>query len=82
MAARRARTEDSNRGYVTAGAVLSPTAKDVFAEAGMIVKAKEPLPLEYPLLREDQVLFIAGMRGQDLEFRPHERHVSICGKTG
>ena len=29
----------------------------MFAEADMIVKVKEPLPQEYPLLRKDQVLF-------------------------
>ena len=34
-----------------------PSAEVVFAEADMIVKVKEPLPQEYPLLRKDQVLF-------------------------
>jgi alanine dehydrogenase len=43
--------------YLAAGAAICPTAKEVFAEAQMIVKVKEPLPEEYPLLRQGQVLF-------------------------
>ncbi len=43
--------------YVAAGAQIRPTAEAVFAESDMIVKVKEPLPQEYPLLRKDQVLF-------------------------
>jgi alanine dehydrogenase len=43
--------------YVSAGALIRPTAEAVFAEADMIVKVKEPLPQEYPLLRRDQILF-------------------------
>jgi alanine dehydrogenase len=47
----------SDAEYVEAGARIRPTAEAVFAEAEMIVKVKEPLPQEYPLLREDQILF-------------------------
>lgn len=47
----------SDAEYLTAGAEIRPTAAEVFAEADMIVKVKEPLPQEYPLLRKDQVLF-------------------------
>jgi alanine dehydrogenase len=43
--------------YVAAGAQMRPTAKQVFDEADMVVKVKEPLPQEHPLLREGQVLF-------------------------
>jgi alanine dehydrogenase len=43
--------------YQAAGAELRPTAEAVFAEAEMIVKVKEPLPQEYQLLREGQLLF-------------------------
>ncbi len=43
--------------YVAAGAEIRPTAEAVFAEAEMVVKVKEPLPQEYPLLRAGQVLF-------------------------
>ena len=47
----------SDAEYAGAGAQIRPTAEAVYAEADMIVKVKEPLPQEYPLLREDQVLF-------------------------
>ena len=47
----------SDAEYAEAGAQIRPAAETVFAEADMIVKVKEPLPQEYPLLREDQVLF-------------------------
>jgi alanine dehydrogenase len=43
--------------YVRAGARIVPTAEDVFAEAEMIVKVKEPQPIERRRLREGQVLF-------------------------
>jgi alanine dehydrogenase len=47
----------SDAEYAAAGAQIRPTAEEVFAESDMIVKVKEPLPQEYPLLRDDQVLF-------------------------
>jgi alanine dehydrogenase len=43
--------------YVAAGARLVDTAAEVFAEAGMIVKVKEPQAAERAMLREGQVLF-------------------------
>jgi alanine dehydrogenase len=43
--------------YVAAGAQMRPDAESIFAEAEMVVKVKEPLPQEYPLLHEGQVLF-------------------------
>ncbi len=43
--------------YVAAGARVIEKAADVFAEAEMIVKVKEPLPAEYGLLRKGQILF-------------------------
>ena len=43
--------------YVRAGGKIVPTGTDVFAQAEMIVKVKEPLPEEYPLLREGLILF-------------------------
>ena len=43
--------------YVKAGAKIVDLAKDVFARADMIVKVKEPLKAEYPLLRKSQILF-------------------------
>jgi alanine dehydrogenase len=43
--------------YVKAGAEIVEQAKDVFARADMIVKVKEPLKAEFPLLRKGQILF-------------------------
>jgi alanine dehydrogenase len=43
--------------YVAAGARILPTAQEVFDQAQMIVKVKEPQPTEWVQLREDQILF-------------------------
>jgi alanine dehydrogenase len=43
--------------YVAAGATIIATAEEVFAKADMIVKVKEPQPVERARLREGQVLF-------------------------
>jgi len=43
--------------YVKAGAEIVELAKEVFARADMIVKVKEPLKAEFPLLRRGQILF-------------------------
>jgi alanine dehydrogenase len=43
--------------YIKAGAEIVEQAKEVFARADMIVKVKEPLKAEFPLLRRGQILF-------------------------
>lgn len=43
--------------YEKAGAQIVATAADIFARADMIVKVKEPIAAEYPLMREGQILF-------------------------
>ncbi len=43
--------------YRAAGAEIVDTHEDVYGQADMIWKVKEPLPAEYPLLREGQVLY-------------------------
>jgi alanine dehydrogenase len=43
--------------YAKAGAEIVDQAKDIFARADMIVKVKEPLEAEFPLLRKGQILF-------------------------
>ena len=43
--------------YISAGAHIVETAKEIFATADMIVKVKEPQPVERKMLREGQVLF-------------------------
>ncbi|MET1257233.1 alanine dehydrogenase [Aliikangiella maris] len=47
----------SDEDYQAVGAEIRNTAEDVFAEADMIVKVKEPLAEERAKLREDQILF-------------------------
>ena len=43
--------------YRLSGAILLPTAQQVFGEAQLILKVKEPQPEEWPWLRSDHVLF-------------------------
>src|SRR6266704_1304990 len=43
--------------YAKAGAEIVNQAKEVFARADMIVKVKEPLEAEFPMLRKGQILF-------------------------
>jgi alanine dehydrogenase len=47
----------SDGDYVEAGAKIRPNAEAVYGEADLIVKVKEPVPQEYPLIRRGQVLF-------------------------
>src|SRR5947208_16152253 len=42
--------------YVKAGAEIVDQAKEVFTRADMVVKVKEPLEAEFPLLRKGQIL--------------------------
>jgi alanine dehydrogenase len=43
--------------YVAAGAQIIGSADDVWAEAELVLKVKEPVPSEYARMRRDQVLF-------------------------
>lgn len=43
--------------YANAGAQIVGQAKDVFGQADMVVKVKEPLEAEFSLLRRGQILF-------------------------
>jgi alanine dehydrogenase len=43
--------------YRVAGAEIVSTAAEVWSRAEMILKVKEPIAAEYPLMREGQVLF-------------------------
>ena len=47
----------TNEMYVEAGAAIASTAEQVFAEAEMIVKVKEPQPNECKMLRKGQTLY-------------------------
>ena len=43
--------------YQQAGVTLVDEHAEIFAQADLIIKVKEPLPEEYPLLRPGQILF-------------------------
>jgi alanine dehydrogenase len=43
--------------YLAAGATIVETAKEIFDRAEMIVKVKEPQPVECAMLREGQILY-------------------------
>ncbi len=43
--------------YIEAGATIIDTAEEIWARAEMIMKVKEPIAKEYPLIREGQILF-------------------------
>ncbi len=47
----------SDDDYIKAGAKIVATAKDVFDKAEMIVKVKEPQPVETAMMRKGQILF-------------------------
>ena len=47
----------SNADYEKAGAKIIDTKKEVYAKADMIMKVKEPLPPEYELMRENQIIY-------------------------
>jgi alanine dehydrogenase len=43
--------------YIREGARIVSSNREVFSGADLVVKVKEPLPVEWPLLREGQILF-------------------------
>lgn len=43
--------------YTQAGASILPTIEEVYGIAEMIIKVKEPIASEYPLIKENQLLF-------------------------
>ncbi|MFA9420795.1 MAG: alanine dehydrogenase [Gammaproteobacteria bacterium] len=46
-----------NEHYVNAGASIIDSPEEIFERAEMIIKVKEPQPVECKMLREDQLLF-------------------------
>lgn len=57
----------SDDDYKAAGAEIRATAKEIFDQADMIIKVKEPQPVECKMLREDQVLFTYLHLAADME---------------
>lgn len=43
--------------YAAAGAQIVSSPEEVFARSEMVIKVKEPLPSEWPLMRSGQILF-------------------------
>ncbi len=57
----------SDKQYLEAGATVLSEVRDVFAEAEMIIKVKEPLAEEYDYFRKGQILFTYLHLAADLE---------------
>ncbi len=47
----------SDEHYIAAGASIVPNKEELWGKAEMVVKVKEPIEPEYPLMREGQLLF-------------------------
>lgn len=47
----------SDEQYAHHGAAIVPSAEDVWRHADLIVKVKEPLPVEWPMMRSGQIVF-------------------------
>lgn len=47
----------SDKEYVKAGATIAGSAQDIYQQCEMVMKVKEPLAIEYPLIRKDQIVF-------------------------
>lgn len=47
----------SDKEYTDAGATMLPTITDIYSKSEMIIKVKEPIEQEYPLIKEGQLLF-------------------------
>ena len=43
--------------YVNAGAAICRSAKEIYEKCEMVMKVKEPLPVEFPMIRKGQTLF-------------------------
>ncbi len=46
-----------DQAYIDAGAQLVDTPEEIFNQVDMVMHVKEPLPPEYDLIREDQIVF-------------------------
>jgi len=47
----------SDQEYIEAGAKIEEDAAELFVNSDMIIKVKEPIPAEYELLKEGQILY-------------------------
>ena len=46
-----------DKAYIAAGATIAATCEQVFEASEMVMHVKEPLPSEYDLIRENQIVF-------------------------
>ncbi|SHN09307.1 alanine dehydrogenase [Polaribacter sp. KT 15] len=46
-----------DKDYLEVGATVLKTIEEVYSKSEMIVKVKEPIASEYPLIKEDQIVF-------------------------
>jgi alanine dehydrogenase len=80
----------SDHEYGKTGAILVDKSKDVWSEADLVVKVKEPLEPEFPLMRPGQVLFtylhLAANRELTLKLMEHRivgvGYETVQGKDG
>jgi len=47
----------SDADYKNAGADILENSKEIYSKADLIIKVKEPLEVEYPLIKEGQIIF-------------------------
>jgi alanine dehydrogenase len=47
----------SDKQYIEAGATIVSSADEVWGQAEMIMKVKEPIPVEFPRMRENQLVY-------------------------
>jgi alanine dehydrogenase len=52
----------SDEAYVKAGATMVPTREEVWGQADMVVKVKEPIAPEFAMMRKDLILFTSPSR--------------------
>ncbi len=43
--------------FAKAGAIIIPSSDKIYRKCEMIIKVKEPLPVEHPLIQKDQIIF-------------------------
>ena len=80
----------SDHEYGKTGAILVDKSKDLWSEADLVVKVKEPLEPEFPLMRPGQVLFtyLHLAANQELTLKLMERRIvgigyeTVQGKDG
>jgi alanine dehydrogenase len=46
-----------DKDYVEVGATILQSIEEVYSKSEMVIKVKEPIALEYPLIKENQIIF-------------------------